>query len=311
MANLTDIFIATNDVTSLVSLFSTANGYETEANLSFSKRGFGLRFSTSDDLAMIDFESDEYNLLGYYYGKGNDISYIGVCLKKCYTMLRSVPAKSVGQVYKMSDDDDLYVNSEGSSSKDGASKIPTINLPIDTTAPPLIGPDDEYIKVNTSDFANMCTSISKVDCKTIRFTIKGLALIVQGFNDKSECMCAYSYRNSGPNDEEEEEEIPLEDTGPSKVKKGKLTIVIHRKTPDDQNSVETTIDKLKPLSKINNLCKNGIVYVYVYKRIVEGKCKKIIAIRTNVNQLGPFTVYLKDSSNYNNKNSRNGNHGYF
>lgn len=308
MSTKTDIFISTNDVSSLVSLFSIASGYDIEANLKFEREGFGLSFSTSDNLAMIDFYSSEDKLLGYYYEDLNPIKYIGVSLKKCYAMLRGIPAKSVGQIYKTNDDEDLYVNPEGSSTSEGANKIPTINLPISTIDPPTISPEEKYIKVNTLDFASMCNSISKADCKTIRFSIVGKFLHVKGFDDKNECMSAKSFSNAGPNDSYENEVVNC-DNQSLKVKKGKFNIIIHKKPFTEQFFVETTIDKLKPLSKINNQCKNGIIYVYVCKETIEPKQDKFIALKVNTGQIGVIYIYLRDSSSYNKqvypKNVRN------
>ncbi len=312
MASQTKIFVSTSDVSSLVTLFSITHGYEAEANLHFSERGFGLKFSTSDNLAMIDFESDEHKLLGYYYEMSEPISYVGVCLKKCYTLLRGIPAKSVGQIYKMDGDDDLYINSEGSSSIESASKIPTVHLTVENINPPIIEQNDPYIKVNTSDFATMCTAISKSDCKIIKFITKNSCLCIRGFNDRNECMCAFSYRNVGPNEDDEDIEEIVDAHNQSKIRKGKINVIIRKKISSDQHTIETTIDKLKPLSKINNLCKNGILYVRVHQE--KGTRRdKTISLKVNVGQIGTFTVYLRDSSRYNNYTASNTgrNHGFY
>lgn len=292
---MTTIFISTSDVPSLVTLFGIANGFDPEANLRFDKNGFGLNYSTIDNMAMVEFESRGDQLSNYYYDDNCKLrTYIGVGLKSCYTMLKSIPAKAVGQIYKIEDDDELYVNCEGSTSKDGASKIHTINLSVDDTEPPQIRDSDVYIKVNTSDFSNMCSAFIKSACKTIKFTTRKNVLYIRGFDEYGECRSAHSFRNSGPNEEESDDIV--DDNNAIKIKKGKLNIAIKKKIPSDQYSVETTIDKLKPLAKINNLCKNGIVYVYVCKQEGIDKRENIIVLKTNVGQIGTFKVYLRDTT---------------
>jgi len=295
MASKTTVFVSTNDVPSLIILFGITGNLKPEANLYFDKNRFGMHFSTDDNMAMIEFESNEKQLLNYYYDDSVlKRTYIGVCLKVCYMMLRSIPAKSVGQIYKVERDEELYLNCEGSTSYDGASKIHTINLPVDVIEPPQIRDTDVYVKVNNSDFSNMCSAFIKSDCKRIKFTIRKNVLYIRGFNEYGECRSARSFRNSSPNEEETDDII--DDCEPTKVKKGKLSITIKKKIPSDQYSVETTIDKLKPLTKINSLCKNGIVYVYVCEQEGSDKRENIIILKTNVGQIGTFGVYLRDAT---------------
>lgn len=292
----TDIFASTSDVASLVTLFGIASGYKAETHLFFDKHGFGMRYATEDNFAMIVFSSEEFQLLNYYYNNKKEISYIGVHLKTCYTMLRSIPAKSVGQIYKIDGDDDLYVNPEGSSTKDGASKIPTINLTVDAIEPPIIRNTDRYVKVNTADFSNICSSFTKVNCKRIVFTLRKNTLDIKGFNDKNECRSAVQFRNSSPNDAEDEDSEIIDDSTSSHIKRGKINVVVRKKIPSDQYSSETTIDKLKPLTKINNLCKNGIVYVYVCNKTSDtDKRENITILKVNVGQVGAFELYLRDT----------------
>lgn len=291
MASNAEFLISTNDVASLISMFNTANGYLGEANLHFNKDGFGMRFDTPDGFGMVDFESHESKLLTYSYQRKEDIYYLGVELKECYRLLKTIPIRTVGQIYKVEGDDDLYINPLGSDTVDGAAKITTKILPVNEIEPPHLD-NENYIKMSTCDFHDMCVTLNGASCKIIRFTIKNKTLLIKGFDDKDSVKYARYFKSGLSNYEDEEEDI-TEEESPVKTKKGKFNLIINKKTPEDQVTVDTTIDKLKPLAKINSLCKNGIVYVHVFKNEKSGK---IIALRTNTGQSGVFTVYLLDKS---------------
>lgn len=289
-----DIFVATSDANSLISLFGITNSYSNEANLIFDNKGFGLSFFTADDQAMIVFQSLEEQLLAYQF-LGEEKKYIGVSLKKCYTTLRSVAGKSVTQIYKMIDDDDaLYIKPESTLSKDGADCIRTIDLEIDTRESPDIDPDDKYVKLSTSDFSSLCGSLNKQECKTIKFTILDGTLIIKGYNAGKKCASARSFKyNSIDTDDSNGDNYvdDEEDEDPTPIKRGKFSIIVKKnKNKKNDCSVFTTIDKLKPLNKINNLCKNGIIYVYV------STSKKMIILKTKVGQIGTLKIYLRDAN---------------
>jgi hypothetical protein len=245
MSNV-DIFVSTSDVTSLISLFGITNAYRSEANLIFNNAGFGLKFFTADDQAMITFDSPEEQLLSYQC-VGDEAKYIGVNLKKCYITLRGISSKSATHLYRMVDDDEaLYIKHEGTLSKDGADCIRTINLEIDTRESPNIDPDDKYIKLCSSDFAALCGSLNKQECKTVKFSIIDNTLIIKGYNSSKKCTSARSFRPNCLDSEDANEDVANyeddEDEDPKPIKRGKFSIIVKKKKKVNDYSVTTTIE---------------------------------------------------------------------
>lgn len=287
-----DVYVSMVDTQSFNSMLCIMSSYTTEANLRFDDEGIESSFSTSDFSAFITYECDKHNLLEYFFRsrKTYDVKYLGFNIKKFIGSLGKPPAKSSTKIYRMIDDDNLYISHDSSSNTQGASKVPSLDLPIDDREPPSIEHENKYFKVSTSEFSDICVSFVKSQCPTVQFIMSENLVTMKGFNDTSECMGAYAFKaNSSPSIEgEPEDDLPIA------KKKGKFNVIVHKKDPGEAFSVNVTIDKLKPLTKLNNLCKNGIVYIYTCKKSETTNKNNIIALRTNVGQVGVFTLYLKD-----------------
>jgi hypothetical protein len=137
----------------------------------------------------------------------------------------------------------------------------------------------------------MCVTLCRTGCKIVKFTQKSGTIFVKGFDEHGETMSAHTFRDGFLSEEKDEED---DDTEPSKIKKGKIMLIINKSNTG--NSVHVPIEKLKPLSKINNMCKNGIVRIYITKtKNKSGGFNNILYIKTKIGQIGTCEIFIRDS----------------
>lgn len=304
-----EISFGTNDVQSLLACLNILNGYDVDMNFFFTKKGLKIIHPTQDEGAFISINIERDKLLFYFYNSQRDEYYTGFNIKEFYMRLKGVQTKQSSNIYKLRGLDNFFVNAEGHASKDSANKLNTCDLEIKNEKPPRISSDEKlFAKITTTDFGAACATLSRNGCKIVRFTKKFSTLFIRGFFQGDQ-ISTFTFRDGVDIDDDYEDE---ETESQKKIykKNGGVTIVINKAKTVELSSVSVPIEKLKPLTKSNNMCKNGIVHLYIGRE--QRLCKDTnriesydyLYIRINVGQIGSFELYIKASDDNTHVSSR-------
>lgn len=298
-----EITFGTNDVQSLTSCFALLGGYDDGINFFFTRRGLKIVHPTCDGGAFISVKINKKKLLFYFYNSAEEVYYTGFSITDFHSRLRSIQNKQSCNIYKLKGFDSFFVNAEGHASKDSANKLGTLNLEIKDEKPPNISNDDRlFAKIATMDFSAACVTLVRNKCKTVKFTKKYSALYIRGFKE-GEQISTFTFRDGVDTGDELDEEDELELQKKTYKKKGGVTIVVNKAKTIESASVCIPIEKLRPLTKCNNMCKAGIVRVYIGReQKVCSETNKIesydyLYIKINVGQIGEFELYIKECKN--------------
>lgn len=295
-----EVSLGTNDVQSLLACLNVLNGYDNDMTFFFTKKGVRIVHPTLDGGAFITVKIEKKKLLFYFYNSLNDEYYTGFNIKDFYNRLKSIQTKQSSNIYKLKGYDNFFVNAEGHASKDSANKLNTQDLEIKDEKPPKVSNDERFFaKVSTTDFGSTCGTLSRNGCKIIKFTKKYSALYIRGFV-QGEQISTFTFRDGVDiGDEGEVEEDDSESQTKTYKKKGGVTIVLNKSKSAELSSVCVPIEKLKPLTKSNNMCKSGIVHIYIGReqKIIKDSNKiesyDYLYLKINVGQIGEFEIYIK------------------
>lgn len=297
-----EISFGTNDVQSLLACLNILNGYDNDMNFFFTSNGAKVIHPTNDEGAFISVKIDRSKLLFYFYNSEKDEYFAGFNIKEFYNRLKGIQTKQSSNIYKLKDYDNFFVNAEGHASKDSANKLSTLDLDIKNEKPPKISNDERlFAKVTTVDFGSTCGALSRNGCKIVKFTKKYSALYVRGFT-QGEQISTFTFRDGvDMGDDPDNYDVDEDSESQKKTykKKGGITIVVNKAKTAELSSVYVPIEKLKPLTKSNNMCKNGIVHIYIGRE--QKVCKETnkiesydyLYLKINVGQIGEFELYIK------------------
>lgn len=267
-----DIYLTNIDISSMTVMFNITCGYVAEANMIFSNDGISILECNSENNVFIETIIPKELLIHYEYNMVEEQYYAGFELKKIQGNFNSIPSKQVCNMYKLEGNDSFFTIGEITLNKDGANKLKTCSHPIFRDIPPDIT-FDPLVKINAADFSALCVSLGKLSCKKIEFSRGKNTLYVKGMredgkNEKTvkNIVTQRSFKNSTPFDMNEED-------------------------AEEDDSLTVNYNIIKPLIKINKICKNGIVNVYFFK-IGD---KNMLALKVNVGQIGLYSIYFRDS----------------
>jgi hypothetical protein len=270
-----DIFFTTIDSGSLAVMANISAGYVTETNIRFDNNGIYLIESNETNNVLIVANIPKSTLLHYQYNIPEKQYYAGFELKKFQSNLMSIPTKQVCNVYKLDGDDNFFTVGEITLNKDGANKLKTCKNPIYRGSPPNNLPLEPLVKMTAADFSAMCSSLGKLSSKKIEFSrgkstfyVKGIKYENDAVNNEQikHILSARSFCNNSPFDDDAED-------------------------LEEEDSLVINFALIKPLIKINKICKNGVVHIYMFKEAE----KNTLAIKINIGQIGDYSLYFKDS----------------
>ena len=283
--SLYGVFATINDNSSLIVLMDMIKIYVTRGNIKFEKNGISFKEMNKSNTVLIEFLIKVKKLKYYSYQQDKE-QFVGFEMKHLHENLKSVSSKQCCYIYNMLGNGNFFLSGENN---EGVNMIDTIIEPICDITSPVLHEDNLIVKMTTQELSSLCSSFNQINCKKVRFRAKNSTLEVQAYTGEKNTVYngIRPFRNGCPFDNSEVQDEP------KIVKKGKMTFVIE--SSEQYIEVYTHFANIKPFSKIHNLCKLGIVEVYMYK-MSNNKSKEETAIsfRVKVGQIGVSVFHLRN-----------------